>query len=449
MLGQNSFQPKIHRQGKLLMKSFNCLKTLIFLVFVLFLFSCKKEQDTEAPEVRILLPEENEVFNYGEYIHVQVEVTDNKTIRDLRIEIRSISNAGSLSTVVLNGNGTSQIFETEILHDGLYLETGEYYIRATANDGEQTSYDFQNIILNAAPRVLQRVMIIRGDANQTFVDSLTGFGVLPATTLNHETDFAVAETQAKRLSVVSNEDEMVHAFTLPDLFPDESFASDADGGEEITAMASDASGRNHFFGYRDGDVSILREDGLFLDAIFQINNHPIRDLLITDQFIITYTVSNDGLHKNINTYLKNSGSLLFGTPVDIEITGMIRTSENNRILLSNNDESEPLVYYNTSTNALNSLFIFMENSPASGIWQTADNNYMVAHESGLTHYNTSTGSFQVYPVFGVKEVYYEPVTGRLFVLSDNQLSIYNSTLTTLVSTYPLQNAKQCVFWYNK
>ncbi len=432
------------------MRNYQCPFYIVLIAMLVILSSCKKEEDGEAPIVTILSPSENDIFNYGESIPIQVKVSDNEKIDRVIIEILDAQNAKFLSTVQLQGNSSSQTFDATIMQDDLYLESGSYYIRVKASDGRNDAFDFQDIQINAAAKTLNRIFLVKDSGNgQCSIDSLNSSGIFPATTYAHSADFSFADTKQNDLVIASNDEQTLGSYDLPLFYLETSHDLDIDGGEIMTAQAQDKNGWNNYLGFSDGDISVLTENGLYQNAVFAANDDPIQQLLITDQFIISYAESSNGVFRTLSNYLRSSGSLQNSISSNVVITGMIETDDSNRLLLSVDDDGQPLMYYNIATNAFNDVFTFMENSAANGIWKANGQNYYVAHSSGLTYYNTSTGSYQVYPIFGVKDVKYEPVTNRTFVVTSAGVSAYSENLSTLLFSHPVIDIKDLVFWYNK
>lgn len=423
---------------------------IVLIAILVILSSCKKDEDGEAPTVTILSPSENDIFNYNESIPIQVKVSDNEKIDQVIIEILNTQNAKFLSTVQLQGNSSSQTFDATIMHDDLYLESGSYYIRVKASDGQNDAFDFQDIQLNAAVKTLNRIFLVKDSGNgQCSIDSLNSSGVFPATTFAHSADFCFADIKQNDLVIASNDEQTLGSYDLPLFYLETSRDLDIDGGEIMTTQAQDENGWNNYLGFNDGDIRVLTENGLYQNAVFAANDDPIQQLLITDQFIISYAESSDGVFRTLSNYLKSSGSLQNSISSNVVITGIIETDDSNRLLLSVDDDSQPLMYYNIATNAFNDVFTFMENSAAYGIWKANGQNYYVAHATGLTYYNNSTGNYQVYPIFGVEEVKYEPVTNRTFVVTSTGVSVYSENLSTLLFSHSVIDIKDLVFWYNK
>jgi hypothetical protein len=115
------------------------------LLLIIGFAGCKKEKDTTAPSVHIHAPSEGAVFFYYNLISVGAHVTDEKNIEKIDIDIVDAANRIYLSAEdIFPGSGKYDV-QLNIAHDNLYLETGTYYVRVTADDGENVTTEYREI----------------------------------------------------------------------------------------------------------------------------------------------------------------------------------------------------------------------------------------------------------------------------------------------------------------
>lgn len=69
------------------------MKSIQYIIFFLFfeclfiMASCNDKEDTEAPEISILSPQNNEVFNVGDTINIHFEVTENDELHHINADL--------------------------------------------------------------------------------------------------------------------------------------------------------------------------------------------------------------------------------------------------------------------------------------------------------------------------------------------------------------------------
>ncbi|MFM7726444.1 MAG: hypothetical protein ACKO7B_07065, partial [Flavobacteriales bacterium] len=137
--------------------------TLFWAIAVALLIGgCHKEKcDTNPPVIRFLEPTANSTFYYLETFAVKADVADDRILKKVLLEVNSASNQRYLQSQTMYPNTQQTSIQLPVVHDDLYLESGTYYIKITADDGENESIAFREIQLIAAPRTLDRVGIVR------------------------------------------------------------------------------------------------------------------------------------------------------------------------------------------------------------------------------------------------------------------------------------------------
>ena len=119
---------------------------------VLALFSCKKDVDDKGPEITFNTPLENQTFNVNDYVTVNATVTDNVKISAVSVSLLDADQHFAHITVPLTVSSPSMTVNYQYILDNIHLETGFYYIKISASDGENDSNKFQKIYLHRVRR---------------------------------------------------------------------------------------------------------------------------------------------------------------------------------------------------------------------------------------------------------------------------------------------------------
>lgn len=69
------------------MQTINKLFILTLLGLSLFIISCDKNEDTEPPEITILSPQNNEIYNVGDTINIHFEITENDELHHIDADL--------------------------------------------------------------------------------------------------------------------------------------------------------------------------------------------------------------------------------------------------------------------------------------------------------------------------------------------------------------------------
>ncbi len=104
--------------------------SLFLLACILFLFCTKKSEDTELPQISFTSPNNNQVFNAGELIHIKGTVTDNNYVDQIHIEISNVNTGEEYQHVHIHPGTKSYSFD-----QSLTTKAGiQYKIKVIAED---------------------------------------------------------------------------------------------------------------------------------------------------------------------------------------------------------------------------------------------------------------------------------------------------------------------------
>jgi hypothetical protein len=115
------------------------MKYSVLSLLLLFFFACSKpseeDKDREAPAVTLNTPTNNQVFTGGQNIMITGEVTDNKYIREIHIEITNLTTAQEYLHVHIHPATKSFVY-----NQAFTIQAGiNYKIRVIADDPSSNS----------------------------------------------------------------------------------------------------------------------------------------------------------------------------------------------------------------------------------------------------------------------------------------------------------------------
>jgi len=140
------------------------------LIFVLFgLISCSEEQDEISPRVIVSSPFENESFQSTDTIGVTAIINDNEQVTSVDIELLDLdfNLVGRKESFLVTGSTVN--FRQSYPINGLFLESGDYYLAIRASDGNNVGSGFVKIRVTGVPRELEGTIVITKEFNQTTV----------------------------------------------------------------------------------------------------------------------------------------------------------------------------------------------------------------------------------------------------------------------------------------
>ncbi len=138
--------------------------TLLCLILNLVLMSCinscKKDEDTEPPRISISSPYENAIYNVFDVVSVQASISDNRQLELVNVGLLDAQmNVAYISVPATIASPSTSINVSYYLDD-IHLESGIYYIKVSASDGENSINAYKKIQINAVPKVLKKVFLV-------------------------------------------------------------------------------------------------------------------------------------------------------------------------------------------------------------------------------------------------------------------------------------------------
>jgi hypothetical protein len=134
--------------------------TLVLIVAV-FLVSCRKDEDTQAPVIEISSPVDGTQFDVGDTIRIVMDVADDVALSDVEIKITDLNLTPVMPTVMLNASGEGGTLRVEYFLDDLSLRSGQYYIHATVHDAARNDdKDFVLVNITEVPLALKGIIAV-------------------------------------------------------------------------------------------------------------------------------------------------------------------------------------------------------------------------------------------------------------------------------------------------
>jgi hypothetical protein len=420
-----------------------------FLILIIIGFTgCKKEKDTNSPSVHIHSPNEGATFFYYNLISVGAHVTDDRTIEKIDIDIVDAANRIYLSADdIFPGTGKYDV-QLNIAHENLYLETGTYYVRVTADDGENVTTEFREIQLFEAPRVLIKTMAMRENGTSSVADSLNNGSSYPWFQLS-ALAFPMFNSRTKELIASENDQNRMVVYDFSLGMPVNLNSFDLISGATVTAGATDQETRENYFGLSNGEIVKYGSTGFQMmgSSIGKV----IRHLLITDEWI--YGVVSplaDPAGSEMHVWNKQTGSFIQSLPIGFDVRGITEAGNEDELFIAGNSSNEAVFRkYFRSSNGINDVFSFYESSPIIAFEEGSENNFYAAHENGVAYYVNNMQSYQLNNSISAQDIAYEPLNSRVYVTSSDGIHVMNQPCSQEVSFYPGNNFVDVLFIYNK
>jgi len=415
-------------------------------VILLVLQGCKKDhKDTQPPIIEVESPSAGSIFYYLNSISVTATVADDKKIETVKLEVTNAQNVRFLETKDYSPANDTFEFNYSITHNDLYLPSGTYYIKITATDGENESIVFREIQLLEAPRLLERVFVIRNNNNTTAIDTLHSNSLMSCITYPQPYVFGGIDSRTQQLVACSSEASSLLSYAFPEFqlintaFPP--------SNETITAFFHDKIHHCFFWGTQEGNLWKTTINGT--QFFCAIGNIPVRNIGAHSSYILAST---EGITNNfINVIRSDNGIIETILPFNWELKGLIElASENNRALLvGNQNNSAYFVWLNLNTSSFNEVFNFYESSAVQSICNGSGNDFYVVHNNGLAHYTNLLDSYTVNGDIIPQQIMYDDLQQVLWAVHQDQLILMDESGLNNLQSFVTPGILDVWIKYNK
>jgi hypothetical protein len=125
------------------------------------LSSCKKdESDPTPPEVNIYSPAENTVYNVFDTITTTFSVKDDLKLTSITLSLVDASLQPVLPPIGVGVQSNFQTNTMSIVINDIHLVSGNYFIKVTATDGDNSVYKLRQVYINEAPTTFKTACFI-------------------------------------------------------------------------------------------------------------------------------------------------------------------------------------------------------------------------------------------------------------------------------------------------
>ena len=418
---------------------------LVLLSFLLAAGCKKRNQDEVFPSIRIDSPTIGQMFFYLNTIDINASITDDRKLESVIVEVTNAQNVRYLESKTFYPDDKTFELNYTITHDDLILPSGTYYIRIRSSDGENETTVFREIQLIEAPRILERVFIIRDIGVATAIDTLQGGILSPCITYPQSYLFGGIDSHSQQLVACGNSATSLMGFLYPEFetlntgFPPTN--------ENITAFYHDKIHHCYFWGTQEGNLWRTSINGTQLFAT--IGNAPVSRIGIHSNVIIA---ASEGPTGNYLYVVRNdNGVIETALPFNWEMEGMIEmTSEPNRVLLIGNENGTAhFVWLNLTTSAFNEVFNFYESSLVQSVCDGNGNDFFVVHSSGLAQYTNLMSNYTVNGNLIPAKLIFDDLQQSLWAITPNQLHRLDESGQSVVQTIAAPDIQDLWFKYNK
>ncbi|MBL4706858.1 MAG: hypothetical protein JKY48_00265 [Flavobacteriales bacterium] len=404
------------------------LKALLYACFLISLVNCKDGKDDVAPLVSIVVPTENSSYNVLESVVIQANISDNKNVESVRISLISdVTKNQVVPSKTISVNRKEFFVEQVVEISDSLLETGRYYFRVEAFDGENYFSAFRYVFINGIIRKKLGVVVSckNGAITDLYADKNDlNFQLLNSFLGNYEA--SVLNSSDQHFWFAPSNSELLSAYS----FVDNSVVYSNRYRSNFSNPFSDIEieDRDVLIGLRKGEIDGRNQN--FSDSYTYLaqSGRRVESIAVNETYVLVEDLDNSGTNRKLNVLRRTSGTVKSSSVFNDDIIEIIFTEKDKCIVLANDSQGGRGVVFDISNgNILNTLFT--TDSIRSAV-KTNSGNIFLTTNSEVQFYVFQNGSSTTYLNKPNSIIKYDHIDGQLYVGSGNNLESY---------TYPRAN----------
>lgn len=429
------------------------MKRLIFSFIVLsfYFFSCSKEKDETSPKITITNPVNSQQIYGVDTIQIVLNVADDINIESVQVSLKDANDIVVGQSIVKRPNLKKYSLNELFYLNEIHIESGVYYFDISASDGENTTRKYVEVNLNEVSKYREGIFLSSYNSVSSDVYLMDN---------SFQTNFYKNYVgDVLGIAVNSYHQQLIHtcytvgAMVATDIFtknPEWTIAAQSSTTPYFTSVLM-GNDNKVYTGYYDGRFKAFNASGSASINGLANQNFYIEQSALLGDFYVTEQQSIPVGQVKIVLNWAVSGVQFHQATVNEDIKGIYQHSNNEIILLTNTTSNTGNVaFYYLSTGLIGHPFSVSIGKIEDCV-EISSGLYLVAEGNNLTYINTNNYTTLPY-LSGVSAdlLRYDSFSNELFVVSGNQLTIYDYSSKAVKSIYVHSaNILDLDFWYNK
>jgi hypothetical protein len=412
---------------------------IIFYTFLLasllFMFSCHDEEGAGYPVVEIQFPAPGIEIDIPDTFDVKVKVTDDLNITSVYITIVDEDETELVQRKSYVPQNKVITIETAFSLIDKTLETGTYYIKVTADNGSNTTNEYQEIRVNEIPLKLTGFIAV---TSQVGIKS-TIYRLNPV--FEPDTQFILNETHQlsavnsnwEDFFFVSNEPSVLTAYSISNFDP--AWETGAmPPRAEITAVISDSE---LIFSTANGDVTILDRNGNIRIRTVAYESKTISHLAADSTYIYAAHVSLSGDIRELSVLYRVTGEIRDQKLLSGEIRGLVAFRGAAYVFMPSANDIAVFLYDPEMMVLTQENIIYNQKLLSAECLD--DQQIFLLTESAVFSYNPFNNSFVLFAIEPYELCRYEQLNDDVFLVKDKDVSRFDRVSGELISRKTFQD----------
>jgi len=351
--------------------------------------SCKKNSDTNSPQITITKPLENQQFNIYDIITVIANVCDDKKLVSIDVSVTNDSFITMMSTPTIHPENNCYDVNLDIKITDIHLATGIYYVLVRASDGVNETRAFQEIHITTLPKKLKYLIVVSKNAGEITLSKIDStFTLSPIKTLTTDYCGSAVSSDAQLFYIAGKYTGDVSVFSTISWLLQWSVPAIVSPPfpyfEAISVHNSQL-----YVSYREGKFEIFDDAGsIIAQRVIDFGNYPTVFTPIKDK-LLTYERSPSDMTRQMVVYFTPSYSIQQKNLVTCEIQNIYEKDADNYFVLCNEVNSAIIKLYTLSTHNFWDAYTIAAGNIVSSA-QVDDNSFLYISNNTVYWYNYQT-----------------------------------------------------------
>ncbi|HTA63248.1 MAG TPA: hypothetical protein VK835_12360 [Bacteroidia bacterium] len=414
-------------------------------MFIFFLISCKKDKkDTLPPSITCTAPSSGQHVKMFDTLTVSATVTDDQHLSFINVTLTDLNHTPLQPSQPIHIQSASFSFSIKYILTQYHLETGNYFIQITADDGYNTVSFYQPIFIVESPTQLWGYCTVLKNTSTTinFVD--TANAPLSSLVLSHAYNGIKYGAYYQQLYVNGKGTQAFQSFNVQATSINQTVnytATATVNQVDYTSLYTD--GTRPYVGFLNSDVNSFDNMGAY-GISYRLNDMNYYPYLFTKTSNYGVGVFKSKIAANSDKIVAFSSFGAFynslGLPSpNFKVIAIFEKGTDGVCVLGNDASNQAQGYI---YNIIDGSSTPLTGLPVSGKILSAvkvNNNYMAFSTSSNTYlYCYSTPSNNISLPFSAQKLAYQPKLNRLVAAVGFNLNSYyvgTDTLTSISGTH--------------
>jgi hypothetical protein len=415
-----------------------------FFLFIFFLLSCKKDKkDTIPPSITWISPTAGQAYKMYDTLTVSATVTDNEHLSYINVTLTDVNRSPLQASYSVPITSAGFTFNIKYILTQFHLQSGNYLMQITADDGYNTISSYQPIYITESPTQLWGYTIIIKGTPPTinFVDTANPTVSLSTITLSQAYNGMKYGAYNQQLYVNGKGVMPFQSFNaqIQSITQTANYSASATVSQvDYTCLYTD--GNKPYVGFLNSDIYSFDNVGAYNTSyhLNDINFYPYCFTKTSNYGVGVYKSKNTTNPDKIVSFTGygaffNSSTL---PTTNFKVVAMFENGQDSVYVFGNDANNNPQVYiYYANTNSFSNAF---SGSPAGSMLSAVkiSSGYVLfSTTSGV--YSSSSTSINPTPLIptGAQKLVYQPKLNRLTVAAGLNLKSYSVGTGSLTAIF--------------